>query len=100
MSKSRNKNHNEVEYLKGRVKELEKENKSLKQKLKRLEKREHLVEDISQDEEIMTDSEDTYRQLPKLTKCDDCFKGVFEEFEIMDKIIGTCNICGHRKRLK
>lgn len=91
------------EFWRSRVRELEKENKSLKQKLKRLEKREHLVEELSQDEEMISDSEDTFVQLPKLTKCDDengCGKGIYIEMELMGKVYGKCNICGNNKRLR
>lgn len=33
-------------------------------------------------------------------QCLECGKGIYQEFEILDKCFGTCNICEHRKRLK
>ena len=98
MSKSRKKTHSEVEHLKGIIKEQKKIIRSLESKLKQLERREHHFEDSAQDTEAATDSEDTYRVLR--TSCSDCGKGTFDEFEIMNKTFGTCNICGFRKRLK
>lgn len=93
------------EELLGELRALRKENKSLKQRLKRLEKREHLVEDAlpPQDEEISRDTEDTmHYSAPRRIKCQesDCGKGIYQEFELMNKIYGTCTVCNHRKRLK
>lgn len=54
-------------------------------------------------DEKVYDSEDTYPDLKKkLQDCDECGpgKGKYEEFELLGKCFGTCNICGHRKRLK
>ena len=87
---TKNKNRSPEEYYKGEIRKLKKEVQQLR---KQLSKRTH-----EQDEDIATDSEDTV--VTKLQTCDDCFKGKFIEFSIMDKIYGTCNICGHRKRLK
>ena len=103
MSKSRQKNHSEIEHLKGKIKEQEKLIRSLQKQLKQLEKREHLVEDSIQDTEYSRDTEDTYRELPKAIRCDSvdgCGKGILEEYEILGKVIGTCNVCGFRKRIK
>lgn len=100
MSKSQRKTHSEVEHLKGKIKEQEKLIRSLQKQLKQLEKREHLVDNLIQDTETSRDSEDTYRELPKAVRCDDCGKGILVEYEIMNKVFGTCNICGFRKRMK
>jgi len=86
------------EFYKGQIRELTAENKSLKKQLKQLEKRERL----GQDEEIATDTEDTFPEVKYRRRCDStsCGKGVYDEYEILGKIIGTCNVCGDRKRLK
>jgi hypothetical protein len=62
---------------------------------------EHLYE-VSQDEEIESDSEDTFVSLKKMIPCDSdsCSKGFYIEMELMDKLYGRCNICGYHKRLK
>lgn len=36
----------------------------------------------------------------KQVTCTECHSGVMEEYEIMDKVIGTCNSCGFRKKLR
>lgn len=98
MPKKREKNSEE--WYKGRIRELEKENRALKRQLREIEKKEHIFDENSQDDEIATDSEDTYPAARRLSQCGDCGKGLIEEYEIMGKVIGTCNICGFRKRLK
>ncbi len=95
----KNKSKNGEEWLRGQIRELQKENRALKKQLKQLQKKEHIF-DESQDEEVCGDSEDTHIELPKLIKCEDCGKGVYVEYELMGKVFGTCNICNNRKRLK
>lgn len=96
MGKTKNKNHSELEGLRGYCRELEKENRSLRKELRRYEK----YEQHGQDTEVSGDSEDTMEIKPKLTKCEDCGKGYYKEFEIMNKVYGTCGTCEHRKRLR
>ena len=93
MPKKRERNSDE--FYRARIRELEKEIRSLQKRVKELEKFER-----AQDEEVITDTEDTYIELPKLNRCLDCGKGFMEEFELMGKVYGTCNICGNRKRIK
>lgn len=105
MSKSQRKNRSELEHLKGQIRELEKENRALKRQLKSLEKKEHIFDETmdGQDEEIISDSEDTFPILKYRIPCggdDGCGKGFFAEYSIMDKVIGTCSVCGRRERLK
>jgi hypothetical protein len=95
MSKTPRKTKSEVEHLRGQVRELERLVRSLQQQLRQYEK----YEQKSQDEELVTDNEDTFPSSFRV-KCDSCGKGTFDEYEIMGKVIGTCNICGERRRLK
>ena len=85
------------EFYKGQIRELTAENKSLKKRLKQLEKRER-----SQDEEVTEHTEDTFAEIKYRRRCEDesCGKGVYDEYEILGRVIGTCTICGNRKRLK
>lgn len=32
--------------------------------------------------------------------CDSCGKGHYDELVLLDKVYGTCDTCGERKRLK
>lgn len=99
MAKTRNKNHSEVDHWRGVCKELEKENKSLKKQVRQFEK----YSSNSQDEEIMTESEDTMTdQEFKLKKdCEACGRGkVIQTLEVMGKVYGTCNQCGCHERIR
>lgn len=99
MGKTKQKNGSELEYFRGIVKELESENRSLKKELRRYEK----YQSKSQDEEVMTESDDTMTDKEfKLKKdCDSCGKGkVIQTLEVMGKVYGTCNICGAHERLR
>lgn len=91
MGKTKNRSHSELEHLRGEIKELRKENRQLHKLLKTLQKHEHMFEKT---EETKDEPE------VKLIQCSECFKGSFTEINILDKVFGTCNVCGHRKRLK
>jgi len=102
LSKTKNKSRSSDEHQRGLIRELQKENRALKKQLKQYEKYEHkdLIELGQDDKDVAKDSEDTFVDLKKKVSCGDCGKGYFEEYELMGKIYGTCNICGFRKRLK
>lgn len=92
---NQNKERGEVEHLKGIIRDLEKQVKSLTRQLKYFEKRSHLSE-LKLEEE-----EPTPPPPPKkMRDCDSCGKGKYEEFELLNKVYGTCNICNDRRRLK
>jgi hypothetical protein len=97
MAKTKNKNHSEIESLRGYVRELEKTVRSQQKQLRQYEKY-----DRSQDDEVSKDSEDTHLEKVLLTKpCTECGKGhVIETLEIMGKIYGTCNVCDYKSRMK
>ena len=103
LGKVKKTDHSEIRYLKGLVRELQKQLRVLRKELSYFKKRNHLFDD-SQDEEIETDSEDTYPIFEpiqdNLKTCDMCGKGKLVEFEIIGKVFGTCNTCGERKKLK
>lgn len=86
------------EYYKGIIRELEKENKSLKRRVKELERKEHFYDD-AQDEEISTDTEDTHPTFFKPTRtCPDCGKGKLKEFELIGRHYEECQICEYRRK--
>ena len=81
------------EYYLSEIRSLRKENKALHQRVKQLEKAQHIYEERLDPEEIEPVKH-------KFTTCSDCAKGKYIEFEIMGRTYGTCNICNHRERLK
>lgn len=92
---ARSKHAKPDEHLLGEVRSLKKLVKSLRQRIRQLEKTEHNYEE---NKDVVEQEEQPVIQ--KLQTCEDCGKGKYIEFEIMNKIIGTCNNCGHRTRLK
>ena len=99
LSKSKQKNRSELEHLRGIVREYEKEIRSLRKQVRSFEK----YEQVSQDEEVSTSSEDTYpdKEIVLSKDCDSCGKGkVIQTLEIMGKVYGTCNVCGTNDRIK
>ncbi len=93
---SRKRDKSEADHLRGRIRELEAQIKQLQRQLRYYEKRSVSTEpkDIKPyGEPIKT---------KKLILCESCGKGHYEEFEILGKLYGTCNVeaCKDRKRLK
>lgn len=80
MSRTKSKNRNEVEYLKGVV-------KRLKAELKYYKKRAHINE--------------PKKNKPKKKKepdCPHCGKGFLEEVDLKHVVFKVCNICGHKEK--
>lgn len=78
MSKTKNKNRREIEYLRGRVRKLEAELKYYK-KLPTIEETEP-VEDVD------------------LDICERCGKGICEIFDFKFAILRKCQLCGFEER--
>ena len=74
--------------------------RTLHKQVKYHKNREHIREDLGQDEEVSGDSEDTIVNIEHKVRCEECGKGFYKEYEIMDKCFGTCNVCENRKRLR
>ena len=100
MSKTKQRTNTELEHWKGLVRELEKENRSLKRENKELSKQKHIFIDKTDSDDIDMSSEDTFTELKLKKRCQECFKGYLDEFEIMNKIFSTCPTCGDRKKVK
>jgi hypothetical protein len=99
LSKTKRRTGTELEHYKGLIRELEKQVRSLQRENKELSKQKHIFIDKTSDE-IETSSEDTFVELKPKARCSSCGKGFLEEFEIMNKIFTTCNVCGERKKVK
>lgn len=93
---ARSKHAKPDEELLGELRGLRKLVKSLRQRIKQLEKKEHVFD---QEMSVAGEPEELPVGKQKLL-CLDCGKGTYDEYELMDKIYGTCNVCGYRKRLK
>lgn len=99
---AKGKDKSEIEHLRGENRELQKELKRLRSRLRQFDKSKHLYHDVLSDyEEMLTQTTEVEKIDNKKPKsCEICHAGTMEEFEILDKVIGTCNSCGHRKRIR
>ena len=81
------------EWYRGKVRELEKENRQLRQRLKHSEKY------VSQDDEVSTESEDTHPKVLDVTVCIHCGKGHIIQKEIIGRVFEECDTCDYRKKI-
>jgi hypothetical protein len=97
MAKTKRKNHSELESMRGYVRQLEAEIRSLQKQLRQYEK----YEQKGQDSEIQTDTEDTYVEQKFSIPCLDCGKGrMVETLEIRGNLYGTCPVCDAKGRIR
>lgn len=93
---ARSKHAKPDEELLGEIRSLNKLVKSLRQRIKQLEKQEHIFE-----QELSTAGEPEELPIGKQqVLCEDCSKGYYLELDLNGKIYGTCQTCGYHKRLK
>lgn len=89
MGKTRRKERSESEYLRGRIKKLESENRQLKKRIRQFDKRSHLYEDIIEAvEDIIIEDRCLNCKTGKLSVKD--FK--FVRYEV-------CDSCEYKKKL-
>lgn len=82
--------HSEIEFYKGKVKELEKLNKALRRRLRQLEKRSHQYENIpDESEEII--------QIIETDMCPNCGKSKLGILDLNIRKFNVCTLCGFRK---
>ena len=90
----------EIEHYRGLVRKLQKQVKQLEKQLSYYSKREHFFPETEDDHiGAATPIEDDTPSPPKI-RCEECYRGHYDEFEFAGKVIGTCNICQNRRRLK
>jgi tRNA(Ile2) C34 agmatinyltransferase TiaS len=93
VAKSRESKDNEF-YL-SQIRSLRAENKSLRKRLKQLEKNEHIYADFKLDDEEI-DLEPEVKS--KKSKCDQCGDGEIQELNIAGRLIYKCNSCSYRSK--
>ena len=93
----KSKTQTEIEWFRGRVKELEKINKSLKKQLRQLEKYQHQYEPLEDVEDAR--NEDGLYEVKKQNTCQSCGKN---ELKILDLNIYKyfiCTLCGFKEKI-
>ncbi len=97
MGKTKNKSHSEIEYLRGLVKELKKENGQLRRQLKESTKLGHMYEDVVEEyEELIAEQE--VEEVIKVARCPECHAGALNlVLDLNDKDIYACGSCTFKK---
>lgn len=92
MSKTKQREHSETEYLKGQIRKLESENRQLKKRLKKLDRRAHFYENIV---------EESVEEVEVKDKCPSCKKGDLVLIDLKYVQFEQCNEedCDYRKKL-
>lgn len=91
MSKTKRKSHNETRHKDGIIREQAKLIKQLQQRLRQYEKYEQNRPDN------LLDEPDIEEEIVVKRSCKECGKGKYDELDLGVRIIGTCNVCGHRE---
>jgi len=94
---TRKRTHSELEHLRGEVRRLKAENRSLTRKLKQLEKQEHMFEEsdyTGQDDTVEETSVDDTR----VEFCPDCRRGALQTLDLGKFIYKTCPVCQWRNK--
>lgn len=92
---SKQKERSELEYLRSKLKNLEKENRQLRKRIKSLSKKEHIFDDISNGIEL----ENEIPELPigkQNNICSKCNEGYMEQKQLADRLYQECTSCGQR----
>lgn len=84
------KERNEVEWYKGRIREMRLEIRRLKQRIKELEKKRHLNKQKAKEEELSNSA----------NLCKVCGKAEMEEHNFTHVVIMICPLCNNRERIK
>ena len=93
---SRPKEARKDEFYRAKIRELEKEIRSLRRLVKDLEKAQHWYEDVVVEEVL----EERAPKKEKNITCQSCGKNDLKLLEVFGKIYGTCGICGPQGRIK
>ena len=99
MGKVRNKNHDEVRYFRGVIRDLQKQIRQLQRQLKYQDKWQHIVEENKEELIELLKAKEDVPEIKKKIACVSCVEGYYDEFMLLDRLYGTCDNCGTRKRL-
>lgn len=88
---AKNQESKDQEWYKGIIRNLKKEIKHLKQRIRQLEKFEHNYNHPKEKDD---------EPLEQLKKCEQCGKGFLKEIEIVGRIFETCSLCKYRSKTK
>lgn len=90
MSKSRNKNRSEIEYIKGQLKKVQTENRQLKKRIRQLDKKSHFYENIV---------DEAVEEASLGETCESCGKGTMHHYDLVHVKLEICDLCGYKRNL-
>lgn len=91
---------NSDEYYRGKIRDLEKQNRALRKRLKQLEKNSHIYEDLLLEDEESPEKELEVKKVTKIY-CPECSNGTLEiVMSFDDKDIFSCTECHFKKSVK
>ncbi len=90
---ARSKSYRNEEDLKGLLRQLKAENKSLKRRLRQLEKNKHIWEEYLLEDEDQEVKKDTKEQ-----RCPECGEGILSYVDLGIKHLMCCNQCKYRTK--
>jgi hypothetical protein len=88
MGRSRGRGRSESEFLKGRVRELEKE---LKYYRRQSREHEQIIDEVINDSDL---------ELINIRKCPLCYKGALQTFDFIYATLDKCSHCDYEKKYK
>ena len=91
MSKTKQRTHSEVEYLRGQIKKLKSEKRSLERRNKELERKSHFYEEVM---------DETVEEVDFKNSCPNCKSGQVIEYNFVHLIVQKCDKCDYQKRIK
>lgn len=89
----KSKSHKDKEDLRGRLREVEKENKALRKRLRQLEKSKHIWTQYNLD----ADENSAPKSMPIENTCPSCNHGTLLLLDLGIKSLWTCSSCTYRK---
>ncbi len=94
----KSKTESEVEYWRGKYKESEKLNKSLKRRLRKLEKNQHNFEPYEEAEDER--NEDGFYEIKPQNMCESCGKSELKTLDLGVRKYFICTLCGYKKKIE
>lgn len=98
---ARSKHAKPEEFYNEQITKLKSENKSLRKRLRQLEKNKHVYKELKLDEEADQEVErdEVLRNTePRLEICDNCFRRGLEEIKIVNRKFKSCTLCNWRSK--
>ena len=89
MSKTKNKEKNELEHQRGLVRKLKSENRQLRKRLAKLDKRAHFFQEIEEEAEEIELSD----------VCKECSTGIMISIDLKFVRYKVCSECKHREKI-